>query len=61
MAMRGHNNRLLDPSEPNNPACAEGAYLNLFIALGLVTNDEAMSSAATASIEIVDCTGTMVH
>ena len=29
MARRGHNIGLLDVSEPNKPACAEGLYLNL--------------------------------
>ena len=29
MIMRGHNNNLESADEPNRPACAEGAYLNI--------------------------------
>ncbi len=56
MIMRGHNANLLDPNQPNNPACAEGAYLGMLKAI-----DEHFKTAGVilgaglAGIEIADC------
>ena len=54
MIMRGHNSkgkkkrengRLLDPTEPNKPACAEGAYLNIMKVLGEIEQTKGIMSA----------------
>ena len=54
MTMRGHNNGLLNPNEPNEPACAQGAYLQLLQALGEVTRNEHMQHVI-AGTEIDNC------
>ena len=54
MTMRGHNINFDEQDEPNKPACAQGAYLQLLQALGEVVNNRNMQNAI-AGIEIVSC------
>lgn len=43
MVMRGHNKHLLLECEANNPACPEGAYLNILKAIHEMTTDYEIS------------------
>ena len=54
MTMRGHNVHLSKQDEPSNPACAQGACLQLLEALGEVTRNEHIQNAI-AGVEIVNC------
>ena len=54
MTMRGHNDHLESEHEPNRPACAEGAYLNILKELPPVLgNTEA--AQRLAGVEVVAC------
>ena len=57
MVMRGHNGKLLDSTEPNKPACAQGLYVGLLSVLGEVSGNRLLSAAATKKMEVSDCTG----
>ena len=57
MTMRGHNHKLLDPSENHSPACAQGGYLHLLNALGEVGSLEStVASQHTQAAMILSCT-----
>ena len=55
MVMRGHNINLLDPNEPNKPACAQGLYLGLLSVLGETSDNGLLTMAATQKMEVTDC------
>jgi hypothetical protein len=54
MIMRGHNTDLLDITQPNEPACAEGAYLNIMKVLAEIPLTQA-AMQSIANVEVINC------
>lgn len=55
MVVRGHNERLLDPSETDRPACSEGAQLQLILALSLILDSTGDITSSLQGIRIKSC------
>ena len=62
MIMRGHNNGLENSNEKNQPACAEGAYLNIMKVLAEIEQTKGiMSNISKIKIELCDGSTTSVR
>ncbi len=56
MIMRGHNDKLENSNEPNKPACAEGAYLNIMKILREIEKTK-NAMEVIGNIQITLCNG----
>ena len=55
MMMRGHVNRMEDPSDAHKPACAGGAYLNILKVFEVLDVTKNVLGDALQGVEITQC------